>query len=61
MVNKISDLIAKRKGSSYKEGDMLVKRVYSKRHCGRCSEIKHNSHTYKVEIEDVDDSDKYKE
>jgi hypothetical protein len=34
-----------------------MKRVRSKRRCGRYSKIRHNSYTYKVEIEDVEDSD----
>ena len=56
-VSKVSNLITKKEGSSYKEGETPTKRVRAERRCGRCSEIGHNSRTCKVEIEDVDDSD----
>jgi hypothetical protein len=34
-----------------------VKRVRAERRCGRCSEIRYNSRTYKIELLDVDNSD----
>jgi hypothetical protein len=56
IVSKVLDLIAKRESSSYHNGKMPVKRVYAKRHCSCCSKVRYNSCTYKVEIEDVDNS-----
>jgi hypothetical protein len=56
----VSNLIAKKEGSSYKEGKTPAKRVRAKRRCGRCSKVRHNSCTYKVEIEDVDNSEESK-
>jgi hypothetical protein len=56
-VSKVSALITKKEGGSHEEGETPTKRVRAERRCGRCSEIRHNSRTYKVEIEDVDDSD----
>jgi hypothetical protein len=35
---------------------MPAKRVRAERRCGCCSEVRHNSRTCKVEIEDVDNS-----
>ena len=55
-VSKVSNLIAKREGSSCKDGETPAKRVCAERRCGRCSEVRHNSRTCKVEIEDVDNS-----
>jgi hypothetical protein len=46
-----------REGSSYKNGETPTKRVRAKRHYGRYGEIRHNSRTCKVEIEDADDSE----
>jgi hypothetical protein len=34
----------------------LQKRVRAERRCGRCSEIRHNSRTCKIEIGDADNS-----
>jgi hypothetical protein len=56
-VSKVSNLITKREGSSRKEGETPAKRVRAKRRCSRCGKVKHNSRTYKVEIEDVDNSE----
>jgi hypothetical protein len=56
-VGEVSDLIAEREGSSREEGEMPAKRVRAERHCGRCGKVGHNSRTYKVEIEDADNSD----
>jgi hypothetical protein len=55
-VSEVSDLIAEKEGNSRKDGETPAKRVRAERRCGRCSEIRHNSRTCKVEIEDVDDS-----
>jgi hypothetical protein len=52
----VSNLIAKREGSSYKEGETPTKRVRAKKYYSCCSKVRHNSYTYKVEIEDVDNS-----
>jgi hypothetical protein len=57
IVSKVSDLITEKEGSSREEGKTPAKRVHAERRCGRCSEIRHNSRTCKVEIVDVDDSD----
>jgi hypothetical protein len=35
---------------------MPAKRVCTKKRCSYCSKVRHNSCTYKVEIEDVDNS-----
>jgi hypothetical protein len=55
-VSKVSNLIAKKEGSSREEGETPAKRVRAERRCGCCSKIKHNSRTYKIEIEDADNS-----
>jgi hypothetical protein len=52
----VSNLIAKKEGSSCKESETPTKRVRTERHCGCYSKIRHNSCTYKVEIVDVDNS-----
>jgi hypothetical protein len=57
IVSKVSNLITEKDSSSRKEGETPAKKVHAERRCGRCSEIRHNSRTYKVEIVDVDDSD----
>jgi hypothetical protein len=59
-VSKVLDLIAKREGSSCKDGKTPAKRVRAKRHCGRCGKVRHNSCTCKVEIEDADNSEESK-
>ena len=55
-VSKVTILIAKIEGGSCKEGKTPAKRMRAERRCGRCSEIRHNSRTCKVEIEDIDNS-----
>jgi hypothetical protein len=55
-VSKVSNLIAKKEGSSRRDRETPAKRVRAERRCGRCSEVRHNSRTCKVEIEDVDNS-----
>ena len=52
----MSNLIAKREGSSRKEGETPAKRVRAKRRYSCYSEVRYNSYTYKVEIEDIDNS-----
>jgi hypothetical protein len=52
----ISNLITKKEGSSYEESKIPIKRVRAERRYSYYSEIRHNSYTYKVEIEDVDNS-----
>jgi hypothetical protein len=56
IVSEVSNLIAEKEGSSRKEGETPAKRVRAERRCSRYSEIRHNSRTCKVEIEDVDNS-----
>jgi hypothetical protein len=56
-VSKVSNLISAKEGSSREESKTPAKRVRAERRCGHCSEIRHNSRTCKVEIEDVDNSD----
>ena len=56
-VSKVLDLIAKREGSSCKDGETPAKRVRAERSCGCCSEVRHNSRTCKIEIEDEDNSE----
>ncbi|KAF1922943.1 uncharacterized protein M421DRAFT_76707, partial [Didymella exigua CBS 183.55] len=53
-VSKVANLITKKEGRGYSKGKMPVKRVRVRQHCRRCSKIRHNSCTCKVEIEDVD-------
>jgi hypothetical protein len=60
-VGKVLDLIAEQIGSCCKEGETAVKRVCIGRRCSTYSETGHNSCTYKVEIEDVDNSNASKE
>jgi formylmethanofuran dehydrogenase subunit E len=61
IVGKVLDLIAKQTGSCRKEGETAAKRVCTGRRCGTCGETRHNSRTYKVEIEDTDNSNASKE
>jgi hypothetical protein len=61
IVSKVLDLIAKREGSSCKEGKTPTKRVRAKRHYSYYSKVRHNSYTCKVEIKDVDNSKESKE
>jgi hypothetical protein len=57
IVSEVLDLITKREGSSRKDGETPAKRVRAERYYGRCGEIRYNSRTYKVEIEDADNSE----
>jgi hypothetical protein len=56
-VGQIADQIAEVEGSGSNEGATSAKRVRSKRRCGRCSQIGHNSRTCQVELEDTEDSE----
>jgi hypothetical protein len=56
-VSEVSNLIAKRESYSRDDSETPAKRVCAERHCGRCGEIGYNSRTYKVEIEDADNSE----
>ena len=60
IVSKVVNLIATREGSCCDNAEKPVKRVRAARHYGCCSEKGHNSYTYIVEIEDVDNSNKSK-
>jgi hypothetical protein len=55
-VSKVSDLIAEKESGSREDGKTPAKRVRAERRCGCCSKIRHYSRTYKVEIEDADNS-----
>jgi hypothetical protein len=55
-VSKVSNLIAKKEGGSCKDSKTPAKRVRAERRCSCCNKIRHNSCTYKVEIEEVDNS-----
>jgi hypothetical protein len=57
----VSDLIAEKEGSSCEEGETPAKRVRAERRCSCCSEVRHNSRTCKVEIEDVDNTEESEE
>ncbi len=61
IVSKVSNLIAKRESSSYKNSKTPIKRVRTKRRCGCYSKTRHNFRTYKVEIENLDNSDASKQ
>jgi hypothetical protein len=61
IVSKVSDLIAELVGSRYNNSKTPAKRVRAERRYRRCGETRYNSRTCKVEIEDVEDSDKSKE
>jgi hypothetical protein len=56
-VGEVSDLITEKEGGSCKDSETPAKRVRAERRCSCCSEIRHNSCTYKAEIEDADNSD----
>ena len=56
IVSKVSNIIAIIESSSRKEGKTLTKRVRRGRRYGRYSEIRHNSRTYIVEIDNLDNS-----
>jgi hypothetical protein len=55
-VGKVTNLITKKECSRCEVSETLVKRVRVERHYSYYSESRHNSYTYKVEIEDADSS-----
>jgi hypothetical protein len=55
-VGKVTNLITKKEGSRCKDSKTPVKKVRAERHYSCYSETRHNSCTYKVEIENVDSS-----
>jgi hypothetical protein len=57
-VREIANLIAKKEGGGQKEGRESSKRVRTQRHCRRCRETSHNTHTCTVEIVDASNSNK---
>jgi hypothetical protein len=59
-VGNVSNLITAKEGSSFRNSKTPVQRVRAERRCGRCSEIRYNSCTCKVEIEDAFNSNESK-
>jgi hypothetical protein len=57
IVSKVSNLITKKGHSSYEDSKTPTKRVRTQRYYSYYKEIRHNSYIYKVEIEDIDNSD----
>ena len=55
-VGKVTNLIAKKEGSSYKESKTPTKRARIERRYSRYSKIRYNFRTYKIEIREVEDS-----
>jgi hypothetical protein len=49
-------LIPEKESSTYKEGKTPAKKVYVERRYSYCSKIRHNSFTYKIEIENAQNS-----
>jgi hypothetical protein len=54
---EVTNLIAAIVNNCRNNSNEPLKRVRAERRCSRCSEVRHNSRTCKVEIEDVDNSD----
>jgi hypothetical protein len=57
IVSEVLDLIAEKEGSSRGDSKTPTKRVRAERRYSRYSKTRYNSRTYKVEIEDTDNSD----
>jgi non-homologous end joining protein Ku len=55
-VSEVTNLIAAKESSCREEGKTPARRARAERRCRRCSKIRHNSRTCKVEIEDIGDS-----
>jgi hypothetical protein len=55
-VSKVTNLIAAKESSCHKEGKTPTRRARAERRCKRYSEIRYNSRTCKVEIENIEDS-----
>jgi hypothetical protein len=60
-VGQVADQVAEVEGGSREDGATPAKKVRSERRCGRCSQIGHNSRTCRVELEDIEDSDRSEE
>jgi hypothetical protein len=56
IVSKVTNLITKKESSSCKESKTPTKRVCIERRYSYYSKTRHNTYTYKVEIEDVENS-----
>jgi hypothetical protein len=56
-IGEVTNLIAATVNNRRNDSDRPSKRVRAGRRCSRCSEVRHNLRTYKVEIEDADNSD----
>ena len=61
MVRKVSNFIAKRKGSSCNNSNMAAKRVRVSKHCRYYSKVRHNTRTYTANIEQLNNSNSSKE
>jgi hypothetical protein len=55
-VSKASNIITVKEGNNYKDSKTPMKRVHAERRYSCYNEIRHNSRTYKVEIEERDSS-----
>jgi hypothetical protein len=55
-VSEVSNILATKDVSSCKEGEKPARRVRAEGRCSCYSEIRHNSYTYKVETEELEDS-----
>jgi hypothetical protein len=55
-IGEVTNLIAATVDNCHDDGNRLSKRVRAERRCGRCSKVRHNLRTCKVEIEDADNS-----
>lgn len=56
-VIEVNNLVIKKEGSSYKEGETPIKKIRVERRYNYYGEVKYNSYIYKVEIKDIEDSD----
>jgi hypothetical protein len=56
-IGKVTNLITTIVNNYYNNSNRLLKRVRVGRRCSYCSKVRHNLRTYKVEIEDADNSD----
>jgi hypothetical protein len=60
-VGEVQDIITKREGKERNTSKGPARKVRGAVHCRRYSKKGHNSRTYRVEIEDTRDSNKFKE
>jgi hypothetical protein len=56
-IGEVTNLIAAIVNNHCNNSNRLLKRVRAERRYSYCSKVRHNLRTYKVEIEDVDNSD----